>query len=301
MTAPDIRSVYGFAVESSPITAALRPGTGDALTVVHRPELAVGPTEETREVVRWEARPGVVFHGSVHEASDGSLYIETSDAGWFHLDPAIPAIAYSGDAADVAVQVRTWITPMLLLMTRRGRLPLHAAAVSTEQGVVAIGAPGKHGKTTLVAALHAAGCSLYAEDITCVEGRMVLAGPGLIRLRPDAEGRFDQGRLTELGRTDERTFLHDPSPQPEPAPLRAVILLRQGAEPALELRSGPELLADLWALSFHLPTTEDRARAFAGLSGLASEVELYDLTRPLDWSTFHRSVSLVLERFGGPA
>jgi hypothetical protein len=236
----------------------------------------------------------------VLEAEDGGLYIETSDAGWFHLDVGRRAIGFAGPAEDIAVQVRAWITPMLLLMTRLGRLPLHAAAVRTAQGVVAVGAPGKHGKTTLVAALHAAGCPLYAEDITCIDGEDAVAGPGLVRLRPDAESRFDLGTLVELGRTPDRIFLHDPGVQPAPAPLRAVILLREGDTISLKPRSGPSILPDLWALSFHLPSSEDRSRAFAGLSLLADRIELFDLHRPLEWSALPASVDSLLDEFGGP-
>jgi hypothetical protein len=63
----------------------------------------------------------------------------------------------------------------------------------------------------------------------------------LLRLRRDAEHRFDLGTLTELGRTTDRVFLHDPSPQPGTAPLRAVVLLREGNDIELESRSGPSL------------------------------------------------------------
>lgn len=294
------RSIYGFAVQESPVTAPLRVGGGIPLTVERDTGLVDGPPSGSSEVVRWRERPGVVFHGSVHSAPDDTLYIETSDAGWFRLDPARPAIWHARDPSDVAVQVRTWVTPMLLSMTHLGRLPLHAAAVRTAEGVVAIGAPGKHGKTTLVAALHAAGCPLYAEDITCIDGRSVLAGPGLIRLRPDAEGHVDISGLVELGRTSDRIFLHDTSPQPDPAPLRAVVLLRQGDEMSLVPRTGPTLLPDLWTLSFHLPSADDRTRAFDRLAGVAAGIEVYDLVRPLVWNSLAGGVDLLLDRFGGP-
>jgi hypothetical protein len=65
-------------------------------------------------------------------------------------------------------------------------------------------------------------------------------------------------------------------------PLRAVVLLRSAEEGiALDPVPATDALRDLWPLSFRLPTAEDRARCFEGITQLAASVRLWNLARPL--------------------
>jgi serine kinase of HPr protein (carbohydrate metabolism regulator) len=55
-----------------------------------------------------------------------------------------------------------------VLLQQRGRLVLHASAVTVDLGVVAfMGGPG-WGKSTMAAAMYARGHSIVADDVTAV-------------------------------------------------------------------------------------------------------------------------------------
>lgn len=228
---------------------------------------------------------------------DGTLVINTSDAGWYRLHPDDHVVEIPSGVDPIAREVRLWTTPMLLLSTIEDMTPLHAACVDIGGRAVALSAPGGFGKTTLAAALVGRGHGLVAEDITVLGAQTrVIPGPDLLRLRPPAMSHLQlnpEARI--LHRTDERVMVTTGSRVHNSMPLAAVIFLKEDLECAIERRADPTRIADLWQVSFHLPNLTDRGRAFSAVTSVANEVPIYDLRRPLDWDSMEWSMDAVEE------
>jgi hypothetical protein len=222
--------------------------------------------------------------------------VETSDAGWFRIDPGAGVVEVDASVDGFAREVRLWTTPMLLLATIAGSTPLHAACIEIDGKAVAICAPGGHGKTTLAAALVGRGHRLLAEDITISDGDppITRAGPDLLRLRRPSLGRVHLGPETEIvAETEVRVFVRTGSTDSSPAPLAAVIFLKEGESLGLMPRGDATRHADLWQVSFQLPSLEDRGRSYRALADLADRVPIYDLSRPLSWDQLAPGADLV--------
>ena len=291
----------GYAIETDLRFRFLRSSPGETSSDLKRLKVVEWrpppePAAAGELLVRWRPRPDRPFHGAVHRVPDGRLVVETSDAGWFRLDPGAGVIEVDASVEPIAREVRLWTTPMLLLATISGATPLHAACVEIDGKAVAICAPGGHGKTTLAAALVGRGHRLLAEDITISDGTppVTRAGPDLLRLRRPSLGNVDLGSATEIvAETADRLFISTGSPDSSPAPLGAVIFLKPGDSAAIVPREGATVLADLWQVSFHLPSLEDRSRSFTAVADLADKVPIYDLARPLSWDQLAPAADLV--------
>lgn len=286
----------GYSIETDLGFHFLRPGAGQRNLRVVEWTPPPDPASGGELLVRWQPRPDRPFHGAVHRAGDGRLVVETSDAGWFRIDPEAGVVEVDDSVDGIAREVRLWTTPMLLLATIAGSTPLHAACVEIDGKAVAICAPGGHGKTTLAAALVARGHRLLAEDITISDGSppITRAGPDLLRLRRPSLGRVHLGPETKIvAETEVRVFVSTGSTDSSPAPLAAVIFLKDGESLRLLPRADATRLADLWQVSFHLPSLEDRGRSFKALADLADRVPIYELTRPLSWDQLSPGADLV--------
>ena len=286
----------GYTVRSDLDFRFLRPGKGDQDLDVTEWIPPPAPAVDAELLVRWKPRADRPFHGSVHRNAGGRLVINTSDAGWFRLDPTGATIEVDAGVEPIAREVRLWTTPMLILATISGATPLHAACVEIDGAAVAICAPGGHGKTTLAACLAGRGHRLLAEDITVADGEppIVRAGPDLLRLRRPSVGRVRLGsEVAVVAETEERLFITTGSTSAAPSPLAAVVFLKSGEALALHPRQDAARLADLWQVSFHLPSLDDRSRSFAAISALADSVPIYDLERPLSWENLEASADVV--------
>jgi hypothetical protein len=96
-----------------------------------------------------------------------------------------------------------------------------------------------------------------------------------------------------VAETEERLFVNTGAPDSRSAPLTAVVFLKTGSEIGIVRRHDTTRLADLWQVSFHLPTMNDRTRSFTALTALADSVPIYDLMRPLAWDQLSLSADLV--------
>ena len=287
----------GYAVQSAFPVRFLRPGTAGMPLRVREWDPPADPSSGGELLVRWRPRPDRPFHGEVHRVA-GSLVVNTSDAGWFRIDENSGTVEAPRVGDSVAREVRLWTTPMLLLATLAGRVPLHAASVDIGGKVVALAAPGGFGKTTLVTALVAHGHRLMAEDITIVDepDRMVLAGPDLLRLRPPTPEHIALPPSWEtVASTPDRYFVRTGTRDSSPAPLAAIVFVKTGTRIELVERSDARRLADLWQVGFHLPNMADRTRSFDAIASLADSVPIYDLGRPMEWSVLGETVSIIEE------
>ena len=287
----------GYAVQSAFPVRFLRPGTAGMPLRVREWDPPADPSSGGELLVRWRPRPDRPFHGEVHRVA-GSLVVNTSDAGWFRIDENSGTVEAPRVGDSVAREVRLWTTPMLLLATLAGRVPLHAASVDIGGKVVAVAAPGGFGKTTLVTALVAHGHRLMAEDLTIVDepDRMVLAGPDLLRLRPPTPEHIALPPSWEtVASTPDRYFVRTGTRDSSPAPLAAIVFVKTGTRIELVERSDARRLADLWQVGFHLPNMADRTRSFDAIASLADSVPIYDLGRPMEWSVLGETVSIIEE------
>lgn len=273
---------YGYEVRSTLALNYLRSGGGDPLEIAAGDPPAAPPGELLRE---W-LPPRFPTHVRLHADGDGyRLWIE--DAGWFCVDPRAPRVLVPPGGDPVRREERLWGLPALLCFLARGDLPLHASCVQVDGRAVMLAAPGRFGKTTLAAAFAAAGHRVLAEDLVCLRPGSppsVIPGPAMLRIRRDVADAFRLATTTELRRDEERIHLalEGARGSCQPVPLQAIALLHESdSEPRIERAHGAQVVRDLWALSFKLPTDEDRARCFQAVGALAASAATWRLTRRL--------------------
>jgi hypothetical protein len=298
-----VGAISGFAVRSELPLAYLRTGGTDAL------EITLGPADPDPEPVdpplrEWTPLPENPFHAKLWRRGDGDrLWID--GVGWYAIDPTVGRIQVPHGAAAVPREERLWGIPTSLCIIARGDQTLHAGSVEVGGSAILIGAPGRHGKTTLAAAFHAAGYRLLSEDTTrCRPGANAVAfpGPAMLRVRRDSFERLGAPDATVVGNDPDRIHLAiDPARRGtgDPLPIAGIVLLRSSDELRLE-RVPPEMaVPDLWALAFKLPTDEDRARCFDAVGGLAGSIPVWNLHRPLTYESLDGVIERVVSLAGG--
>ncbi|MGN6586621.1 MAG: hypothetical protein ACTHKT_04000 [Solirubrobacterales bacterium] len=153
----------------------------------------------------------------------------------------------------------------------RGYEALHAAAVETPAGVVAISGASGAGKSTLAAELLRRGHRLFSDDVLVIgsDGERVLAHPGGPHLSLDPGCERDLG-VEVLGELGGKLWALTAEAATAPAPVAAVVLLeRSGGEVRVE-----EIPASPLALApFMLGLPDDDARDAARFGLYADLVE----------------------------
>ena len=198
--------------------------------------------------------------------------------------------------------------PILSLLLRiRGALALHASAVQIGRG--AVGFVGAHGagKSTLAAALGAAGCRVITDDVLHLraEGGRWMAEPfaSMLRLWPDG-AQLALGAGAELPAITagwDKRALHLGGAVPaasRPLPLTALAWLApRGSAAAIEPLSAGTALVHLAANSSaaHLLDSASRAVEFSALSSLVRCVPCAAITAPGDPAAFPHFITRVLE------
>lgn len=278
-------SCYGFGLRSELAFEFLRGGSGPPLTVVAavaEPALAT-----TKPLLEWVIRRDGVFHARLFE--DGHRFrLWVADSGWYTVDPHGPSISLPENGNAVKREARLWGIPTLLCSRARGDLTIHAAAVEVGGGAVLLAAPGTFGKTTLALAFARVGHRVLSEDLSCLrftDEPAVAPGPALLRVRRDIAERLDLPAGRRLDGGDDRVYVAlDDGGRGDslPVPLRAIVLLRPGSHSvALEPVDAAHAIRDLWALTFVLPTQDDRTRCFERVADLADRVPVWNLSRPV--------------------
>ena len=292
---------FGYGIESPLRHTYLRGGVGERLEVV--PGCAP-PLPGERLLQDWRP-PQVPFHASLH--GDGVCFrLWIPDTGWIGIDPRVPRIVVPEGADPLRLEERLWGMPALLCFLARGDVPIHAAGVEIGGRAVILAAPGRFGKTTLLAALAGRGLRVLTEDLACVrpvdDHAAVVPGPAMLRLRTDVADHVAPRTFREVGRDDDRVHLADGADRGDcaPVPLAAVVFLRDDdGPPRLQPMDPAAVLPDLWQVSFHLPRDEDRARCFRSLADLAGRAPLLELRRRLHLDDLDATVDALLEHLGG--
>ena len=164
----------------------------------------------------------------------------------------------------------------------RGREALHAGAVVTEKGAIAIAAASGGGKSSLLAALLQVGLPLLSDDVVVLDtgpGRPLLAYPGApVMTVPTSTAQTPGEWIATVG---EEIWVGVPT-YPEPIPLAALILLdrRPGGATGLQRVSDP--FGTLIGSLLHFPRTPDRERArFELAAAIASNLPIWRLEADL--------------------
>jgi hypothetical protein len=259
-------------------------------------ELLDQPTEaEAKPILEWHITNDGVFHARLYE-DEGRFRLWVEGTGTYVIDPFVPSISLPRNGNPVKREARLWAIPTVLCFLARGDVALHAAAVETDDGAVLLAAPGTFGKTTLAAGFLQAGYRVLSEDLSCLrmrDGPAIFPGPALLRVRRDVAGQLELRAARRLDGGDERVYiaLEGSRGDSAPVPVRAIVFLRESEDGIrLEPVDPARAIPDLWALSFALPTADNRARCFEALADLAHRIPIWNLARPLRLTELEKTV-----------
>jgi len=215
------------------------------------------------------------------------------DEYWMHL-PGLASFRFSSGEDEIAAAVTSAVKddlvvdayhrnvlPMVLQV--RGREVLHASAVRSPSGVVALCGISETGKSTIAFGLSRRGYPLWADDVVVFEisdlSALATSLPFSMRLRPSAAALFD----AEGGRASTVVYDDDVRPGSETAPLRAVCVLSRAKEVAsplavrrLSLTEGFAALLD-HACCFTPQDGERKRRMIHHYLDLAAGIPIFDI------------------------
>jgi hypothetical protein len=209
------------------------------------------------------------------------------------------------------LDVRAYLlgTLFVALCQQRHLLPLHASAVSTENGVVAFLARSGQGKSSLAADLAQRGFSVLADDVCLIDSAS--SGPAIVI--PTAPWlKLWRNSLERLGRQVqglERVFSEDDKYRlplantPGPEPIGRLVFLEtnpnQASATEIQELSAVEaipLLMDLTHQAYVLQATGQLEQSFLRCSRVSSQARAYRLIRP--WGLEHLESSVdTVEKF----
>lgn len=257
-------------------------------------------------VVEWcDTFPPVVAQWFHQWGDDHDLWARFGDTGSEYVVefPALAEFRISHDATRVRGRLQPEVPAFTgrhlllnqilpLVLSRRGRLVLHAGAVSIRGEVVAFIGPTGSGKSTLVAACANAGAAVVADDslVVSLRGDQWIAWPSYpaVRLWPTAaalvEWQFSAGAAA-AHYSDKATF--GPATgawgfATGPLPISAIV--RLGDETGTKA-----VAADLYSQVFRLDVRdrEETVHLFHRIADLAAAVSV----RTVDGSLEHRTVA----------
>jgi hypothetical protein len=240
----------------------------------------------------WRGRLGDDQVFAIERGRDGDLLFRYGTRARFHLDARRRRLGcVPSDPAAVAWRrmLLTRVLPNVAIA--HGYEALHASAVSTDRGVVAIAAPSGTGKSTLALELVRRGWPLFADD-TVILGRREEA----IEAHPAApffnlpEPAGDVESLgTELALVDGERWVGVSSPAGAAARVAAIVLLERG--PGKTLEALPVSGSPLALAPFMLGLPDDEGRDAARFALYADLVENAQLLR-LSAGVTHRPADL---------
>jgi hypothetical protein len=166
----------------------------------------------------------------------------------------------------------------------RGYEALHAGALATPDGVIAITATTGGGKSTLVAELLGHGLTLMADDVLVLESSSPDSPPLAHPAPPLMTVPIERARgLTRVGSVEPIASLAGefwiPIPvHLQPLPLKALVVLNRRAGLATSMRRADGPLAALLGSLLRFPGTPERERArFELASAISTHVPVWEL------------------------
>jgi hypothetical protein len=277
-------SSFGLAVRSPFPLAGMRPAEGVGL-----PSVILEPQAPSRLRQVWGGGRGVSWRGQLSDGKE--LTIERGAAGMLfsYGEEAAFLLDRDGERLRCAAADPVGLDWQRVLLDRvlplvsvaRGREALHAAAVETPLGVVAIAAASGTGKSTLATELIRRGHRFFCDDILVLDGAGGgLAHPGAPHMNLDLGAVVPAPALAStLGvLAGERWLEVGSAAAREPAPVAAIVLLERGADLALRARRLPASPLTLVPFMLGLPEADREAASFAVYSDLVDSAMLLALS-----------------------
>ncbi|HWE11668.1 MAG TPA: hypothetical protein VG325_20140 [Solirubrobacteraceae bacterium] len=238
-----------------------------------------------RHLVAYEGCPFATLEGR-----SGDILFHFGRRALFHLEPEHARLRCAFTTFPDPVSERVLLDTVLWTTSLQlGFELLHASAVTTDGGVLALVADQGGGKSTLAAEFLRRGATLFADDVVALEatGDTVLGhcGPAVMNL-PVAVDEATVGSVTVLARFEDERWVQLPAVAQPPAPLSAIVLLRRSAGESLQCRLIPATTLTLLPFAIALPHMTARGRRrfdrFGQLAAVTPVLELTaDLTTPV--------------------
>lgn len=209
----------------------------------------------------------------------GDLLCRYGTRALFHLDPEASLLRCAAADPAAAAWKRVLCSRVLpLVALAHGREAIHAGAVETPAGVVAIAGPSGAGKSTLTAALVGRGHRLFSDDVLVLAaGEEVLAHPGGPYLTL-AAGAVTAPPGQVLDTVADKRWIALSEVGSEPRPVAAVALLERGVADGLEISTLAPSPLHLAPFMLGLPDQPERDSArFALYSDLVEGAALLRL------------------------
>lgn len=223
------------------------------------------------------------------EHADGTLAVH-------HLSPDARVLQCApADAAEQAWWRVVLDSVLFTVALLQGYEALHAGAVATPDGVIAIAATTGGGKSTLLSELLRHGLTLMADDVLVLEPAgedappLAHPAPPLMTVPVTRipilgkasfareEGAIAAGPLRTISSLGEERWIAVPV-RPEPLPLAALVLLNRSPGLATRLHRAGRPLAALMDSLLRFPRTRARERARFELGGtIAAHVPIWKL------------------------
>lgn len=214
----------------------------------------------------------------------GDLLFGYDDRAWFRLDPTRSRLGCAPDDRQATDWLRVLLTRVLPNVSlARGREVLHASAVETPLGVVALAAPSGAGKSTLAIELVRRGWPLFADDALVLDatGPSLLAHPSAPCTSLALDGPHAgavAGFGSEIATLGEEAWVTVERASRAPRQVAAVVLLERRPGLLLEARPLPAQPLTLAPYMLGLPDDAGRdARRFSLYSDLVGSAMLLRL------------------------
>lgn len=276
---------YGLALRCSFSLPGMAPRGAEGL-----PALALNLVSDGELQAAWSGHRGSAWRGQLgdgHEFSiargpGGDLLFAYGDEARFRFDRAAGVLECApGEPADLAWQrvLLSRVLPNVSLAY--GREALHASAVESPRGVVAIAAPSETGKSTLAAELVRRGWPLCTDDVLVLDAAAdgTVAHPGTPHVTTGTEVPWSEPRGAAIGVLAGERWMTVRDAQPKPAGVAAVFLLDRRPELSLATRFLPSSPLVLAPYMLGLPDESGRESArFALYSDLVASAALVRLT-----------------------
>ena len=235
-------------------------------------------------------------------------YLSWKDIGTFCVRKGNEIVVDPASDVDQSSLCLFILGPVLgMLLHQRGLLVLHASVVAINDGVVAFLGDQGWGKSTIAAALHSHGHSIFADDILPldIDGMQsrLMVHPGIpqIKLWPDSVTSLgeDPQKLPRVRpEIEKRIRLINHNCSQKPLPLERIYVLAKGMVQEIKLLSQKEAFLNLIRHSYAvylLEATGTAATNFQQCHKIVNNVPIARLQRPFSLSALPELVKLVEE------
>jgi hypothetical protein len=279
---------YGLALECSFELAGMTPSRGTGLPSLKlemlSPQALARAYSGSDDPPIWRGQLGDGGELTIESGRADDLLIVDGDRADFLLHPSRESLACAPRRPGLGWQ-RTLLSKVLSVVSiRRGYEALHASAVDSPHGAVAIAAPPGTGKTTLALELMRDGWPLLADDVLALSvtpsGPVAHPGTPHMNLAVGAgDDRDADDRGVTLATIGDERWIAAHAVTGEPRPLHAVCLLRRAAGLSLDARVLPANPLTLAPFMLGLLGDARRGRSrFELYADIAASVALIGLT-----------------------